>query len=152
MQVLLRVDRGRLRAALLLLEKGMPLYYLPKQGDVLVCDFTRGFVPPEMVKVRKVVVISHRARHRRRLCTVVPISSTSPENEFDWHHLLRVNPLITDGAQQLWVKCDMIYTVSFDRLDKAHRKTRGGREYFVPRLCPNDLEAVINGVKSYLPL
>lgn len=46
----------------------------------------------------------------------------------------------------------MIYTVSFDRLDKAHRKTRGGREYFVPRLCPNDLEAVINGVKAYLPL
>ncbi|WP_447649349.1 type II toxin-antitoxin system PemK/MazF family toxin [Pseudomonas abietaniphila] len=130
----------------------MPLYYLPRQGDVLVCDFTRGFVPPEMVKVRKVVVISQTSRHRRRLCTVVPISSTSPEAEFDWHHLLRKNPLVTDGTKQLWVKCDMIYTVSFDRLDKVHRKTRKGREYFVPRLSPNDLEAVIIGVKAYLPL
>jgi uncharacterized protein YifN (PemK superfamily) len=82
----------------------------------------------------------------------VPISSTSPEAEFDWHHLLRKNPLVTDGTKQLWVKCDMIYTVSFDRLDKVHRKTRKGREYFVPRLSPNDLEAVIIGVKAYLPL
>lgn len=130
----------------------MPLYYLPKQGDVLVCDFTRGFLPPEMVKVRKVVVVSRTSRHRRRLCTVVPISSTSPEVEFEWHHLLRENPLISDGTRQLWVKCDMIYTVSFDRLDKVHRKTRKGREYFVPRLCQADIEGVISGIKAYLPL
>ncbi|WP_164699520.1 hypothetical protein [Pseudomonas sp. BRG-100] len=33
----------------------MALYYHPKQGDVLLCDFTRGFVAPEMLKIRKVV-------------------------------------------------------------------------------------------------
>lgn len=130
----------------------MPLYYLPKQGDVLICDFTRGFVPPEMTKVRKVIVISQLSKHRRRLCTVVPISSTSPEVIFDWHHLLGNNPLLTDGDKRLWVKCDMIYTVSFDRLDRIHRKTRKGREYFVPSLSLSDLEAVMSGVKSYLPL
>ncbi|MFJ5298911.1 type II toxin-antitoxin system PemK/MazF family toxin [Pseudomonas sp. NPDC088368] len=130
----------------------MPLYYLPKQGDVLVCDFTRGVVPPEMVKVRKVIVVSQASRHRRRLCTVVPISTTSPETELDWHHLLRENPLVSDGTKQLWVKCDMIYTVSFDRLDKVHRKTRKGREYYVPRLSRNDLDAVIGGIRAYLPL
>jgi len=87
----------------------MPLYS-PKQGDVPVCDFTRGFVAPEMVKVRKVVVISHSARHRGRLCTVVPISATPPEVQQDWHHLLHENPLASDGVKQLWVKCDMIHT------------------------------------------
>ncbi|WP_439853951.1 type II toxin-antitoxin system PemK/MazF family toxin [Pseudomonas yamanorum] len=131
----------------------MPLYHHPKQGDVLLCDFTRGFVAPEMLKIRKVVVISPTATHKRKLCTVVPISSTAPDIQYDWHHLLRINPLHTDGYKALWVKCDMIYTVSFERLDKLHRKTRTtGREYFVPRLGAEDMRGVIDGVKAYLPL
>jgi uncharacterized protein YifN (PemK superfamily) len=131
----------------------MPLYYHSKQGDVLLCDFTRGFVAPEMLKIRKVVVISPTATHRRKLCTVVPISSTTPQTQQDWHHLLRTNPLQSDGYKELWVKCDMIYTVSFERLDKLHRKTRSkGREYFVPRLGSEDMQGVIAGVKAYLPL
>ncbi|WP_405120788.1 type II toxin-antitoxin system PemK/MazF family toxin [Pseudomonas leptonychotis] len=130
----------------------MPLYYHPKPGDILLCDFTRGFVAPEMLKVRKVVVISPKATHTRRLCTVLPISATAPEQEEDWHHLLRHNPLPADGYKELWVKCDMIYTVSFDRLDKLHRKSRQGREYFVPQLDPGDLAGVITCLKAYLPL
>lgn len=131
----------------------MPLdYYHPKQGDVLYCDFTRGFVAPEMLKVRKVVVISPSATNRRRLCTVVPISTTAPEHEEAWHHILRQNPLESDGHIQLWVKCDMLYTVSFARLDKPHKKTRKGRQYFVPRLTDEDLQAVLACVKAYLPL
>jgi uncharacterized protein YifN (PemK superfamily) len=47
----------------------------------------------------------------------------------------------------------MIHTVSFERLDKLHRKTRSkGREYFVPRLGFEDMQGVIAGVKAYLPL
>jgi len=130
----------------------LTLYYHPKQGDVLLCDFTRGFVAREMLKIRK-VVISPTATHKRKLCTVVPISSTAPEIQYDWHHLLRINPLQSDGYKELWVKCDMIYTVSFERLDKLHRKTRSkGREYFVPRLGTDDMQGVISGVKAYLPL
>ena len=130
----------------------MPLYYRPRQGDVLLCDFTRGFVAPEMLKVRKVVVISRTTTHNRRLCTVLPISATAPEFLKDWHHLLRDNPLPDDGYKRLWVKCDMIYTVSFDRLDKLHRRSRrSGREYFVPRLGVEDMQGVIDGVKAYLP-
>ncbi|WP_275086841.1 MULTISPECIES: type II toxin-antitoxin system PemK/MazF family toxin [Pseudomonas] len=133
--------------------KGLSLNnYHPKQGDVLLCDFTRGFVAPEMLKVRKVIVISPNATNRRRLCTVVPISSTAPEHEENWHHLLRKNPLESDGYIQLWVKCDMIYTVSFERLDKLHKKTRKGREYFVPRLTDDDLRCVLDCVRAYLPL
>lgn len=106
-----------------------------------------------MLKIRKVVVISPTATHNRKLCTVVPISSTAPEIQQDWHHLLRTNPLPADGYKELWVKCDMIYTVSFERLDKLHRKTRSsGREYFVPRLSAEDMQGVIACVKAYLPL
>jgi len=130
----------------------LPLYYHPKQGDILLCDFTRGFVAPEMLKVRKVIVISPASTHGRKLCTVVPISSTAPLIEQDWHHLLHSNPLPSDGNLQLWAKCDMLYTVSFERLDKLHRKTRNGREYFVPRLSAEDLQGVITALKAYLPL
>ena len=134
-------------------KQGLPLYHHPKHGDVLLCDFTRGFVAPEMLKVRKVVVISPTSTHDRQLCTVVPISSTAPHVEKDWHHLLRTNPVPADGYTQLWVKCDMIYTVSFERLSKLHRKTRrSAREYFVPRLSEEDMQCVINCVKAYLPL
>ncbi|MGO0702364.1 type II toxin-antitoxin system PemK/MazF family toxin [Pseudomonas paracarnis] len=80
-----------------------------------------------MLKIRKVVVISPTATHSRKLCTVVPISSTAPATQYDWHHLLRTNPLQSDGYKELWVKCDMIYTVSFERLDKLHRKTSSKR-------------------------
>jgi uncharacterized protein YifN (PemK superfamily) len=105
-----------------------------------------------MLKVRKVIVISPTTTHKRRLCTVVPISSTAPEHQEDWHHLLRQNPVDSDGYLQLWVKCDMIYTVSFDRLDKLHKKTRKGREYLVPRLGDEDLRGVLDCVRAYLPL
>lgn len=132
---------------------GLAVYYNPKQGDILLCDFTRGFVAPEMQKIRKVVVISPTATHKRRLCTVLPISATQPEHEEDWHYLLRKNPMPSDGLKQLWVKCDMIYTVSFERLDKLHTKTRrGGREYIVPKLDAQELAAVISCLKAYLPL
>jgi hypothetical protein len=47
----------------------------------------------------------------------------------------------------------MLYTVSFDRLDMPHRKTRrGGREYYVPKLVPQDLEQVMTCVRHYLRL
>ena len=106
-----------------------------------------------MLKIRKVVVISPTSSHNRRLCTVVPTSSTAPEVQHAWHHLLHINPIQSDGYKELWVKCDMIYTVSFERLDKLHRKTRSkGREYFVPRLNTDDMQGVISGVKAYLPL
>jgi uncharacterized protein YifN (PemK superfamily) len=105
-----------------------------------------------MLKIRKVVVISPTTSHRRKLCTVVPISSTAPDHEEDWHYLLRTNPTPSDGYLQLWVKCDMIYTVSFERLDRLHRKTRrSGREYFVPNLDSGDLSGVKTAVKAYLP-
>ncbi len=57
----------------------MPITFVPDPGDVLMCDFTTGFQPPEMVKVRKVVVLSPRSRTAMPdTLLVVPLSKTAP--------------------------------------------------------------------------
>lgn len=65
----------------------LPSLYFPKQSHVLKCDF-KGFVAPEMIKVRPVVIISPSSRHGVRLCTVVPLSTTPPMNREDFDRVL----------------------------------------------------------------
>ena len=132
----------------------LPRGFYPKYGHVLLCDFERGFVHPEMVKRRQVVVISPTSTNYRRLCTVVPISATPPQIQERWHCLIDETELPwADDEIEHWAKCDMMYTVSFDRLDKFHRKTRrGGREYFVPQLTDQEMVNIALSVNSYLDL
>ena len=47
-------------------------------GTVLLCDYSSGFRPPEMVKRRPPVVISPRLPHRDGPCTVVLLSGSPP--------------------------------------------------------------------------
>lgn len=141
------------RGLCFIMSLSMPLQtFYPKRGHVLICDFTHGFVMPEMLKVRPVVVISHGDTHQRRLCTVVPLSTTDPNPVKDWHYLLESQPLESIGYQKVWAKADMLYTVSFSRLDKPHRNTARGRQYFTPRLNQVDLAGVIEAVQAYLRL
>jgi uncharacterized protein YifN (PemK superfamily) len=127
--------------------------FFPKHGHVLMCDFSTGFVLPEMVKNRPVVVISREDTHGRKLCTVVPLSTTTPFPIHPWHVLIQSNPLGEQGAATtVWAKCDMLYTVSFARLDKPHRKKQGKREYFAPKLLVTEIKAVRDGVAAYLRL
>ena len=142
--------RSPLIWGLLFVGNGLPLgFYFPRPGDVLICDYSTGFIAPEMVKRRPVVVVSGRERHGRKLCTVVPLSTTDPVPVEAWHHCL---PVAIPGwnAAMCWAKCDMLATVSFDRLDKPHSKTRHGRTYHTVRLSSTDLLAVRHGVLSYL--
>lgn len=123
-----------------------------KTGHILICDFERGFVPPEMVKCRPVVVISKSSTHHRRLCTVIPLSTTEPWPIEHWHVPLSHDPLPhMSKGRVVWAKCDMIYTVSFERLDRPHRKTGGKRDYLSVKVSAYDLAAIFNGVRSYLP-
>jgi len=120
-----------------------------KTGHVLICDFERGFVRPEMVKTRPVVVISKTKTHGRGLCTVVPLSTTPPSPVEPWHFALQHYPLPCED--QVWAKCDMIYTVSFARLRWPHVKAMGARQYSKPRLGDSDMDGVFAGVRAYLP-
>ena len=107
-----------------------PLPYHPKQGEVLHCDFG-GLVPPEMNKARCVVVLSPKFVNRPNLCTVVPLSTTSPETPQSYHVLLDNDPHPTPSGSPVWAKCDMIMTVSFARLTGfwVDRDVEGRRRY-----------------------
>jgi mRNA interferase MazF len=91
-----------------------PISFVPKLGTMLLCDFSTGFRPPEMVKKRPVVVMSPSSR-KRRTCIVVPASTVAPI-----HHMSLAVAL--DAARypfldrSTWLKCDMITTVSHERL------------------------------------
>jgi mRNA interferase MazF len=106
----------------------------PAPGTILICDFDRGFVEPEMVKPRPVVVISPAIGARPNLCTVVALSSTPPNPVLPFHCTIMPNPPLPppwDQAVRTWVKGDMIYAVSFARLDfiKLGKDVRGKRIY-----------------------
>ncbi len=133
---------------------GVPLQSLYlKQGQVLICDFSSGFVPPEMTKTRPVIVISRESTHKRRPCTIVPFSTTAPALIEPWHTLFAINPIgPTFMVPGVSAKCDMHYTVSFERLSKPHRKTRNGPEYFAPKLSGDEIKRVQNGVEAYFRL
>lgn len=131
----------------------MTLPYFPRRGEVLVCNFDSGFRAPEMVKKRPVVVLSVRESHSRRLCTVVPFSTTAPTPAMAWHHPLPhvVVPGLLAQAP-IWAKCDMLATVSFERLNKPYVKTRHGREFRSLFLCAADMRAIECCVRAYLLL
>ena len=112
-----------------------------------MCDF-KGYVVPEMVKVRPVVVLA-RNRKNRQLVTVVPLSTTAPTALEDHHHQLAANPLPGKVSVICWAKCDMVATVSLARLDRVKGP---GRQYVVPVLPTADFEAIRRAVANGLNL
>lgn len=120
-----------------------PLPYHPRQGEVLWCDYA-GFIKPEMVKKRLVVVVSPKFLGRRDLCTVVPLSTTAPDSIESYHHRLERSPLPTDPAEVIvWAKCDMLATVCFARLSGWwDGKTNGKRQYRNIYISDVDLAAI----------
>lgn len=87
---------------------------------VLMCDFS-GFRAPEMVKTRPIVVVSPNHLRRPGLVTVVPLSTTDPDPVEPYHYRFEKDPMPQcEGAA--WAKCDMVATVSIDRLDRLRVK------------------------------
>ena len=122
------------------------LTFQPKPGMLLICNFT-GFQAPEMIKVRPVVVISPRRRSGTRLCTIVPLSTTVPSPVEPFHH--RMDPRSLPSrfrVQDSWAKCDMVYTVALDRLDRVRLRIGGRWTYCVPRVLGQDLDSIRRGV------
>lgn len=94
----------------------MALRFQPAPGTILNCDFA-GYVVPEIVKSRQVVVI-WKHKTNARLVYVVPLSTTPPHTPALAVELPCL-PLPRPGQDpdtRIWVKCDMIYTVSTERL------------------------------------
>lgn len=135
----------------------MGIKYAVGVGTVLLCDYSRGgFLPPEMVKKRPAVVISPRLPRRDGLCTVIPLSQTEPGHAVDY--VIRVafaDPLPYPFPYRVfWAKCDMIATVSFERLDlfQTARDQSGKRKYLHPRMSAEDVACVRGGVLKAIGL
>jgi uncharacterized protein YifN (PemK superfamily) len=131
----------------------MTIQYHPEIGTILICDFD-GFKEPEMIKRRPVVVISPNFKSRNRLCTVVPMSTSEPKKIEAYHYRLHTIPALPYPftSPSHWVKADMIYTVSFDRLSLMFSKkdNTGKRIYDQRVIDAADLikirEAVLHGI------
>ena len=127
------------------------LTFHPKPGTLLMCDFDTGFKAPEMVKKRPVVVISpRRRRSSAQLYTVVPLSTTAPNPVESFHHRMSPKSLpVSLRSQDAWAKCDMLYTVSLNRLDRVRV---GKSTYSAPQVLAGDLDAIRRGVIEALKL
>jgi uncharacterized protein YifN (PemK superfamily) len=101
-------------------------------GLVVLCDFT-GMRAPEMVKRRPVVLVSPRIRARPGLATIVALSTTTPRPVEAYHAAIDIRPALPGGfaSEGVWVKGDMIYAVSLDRLDfiRSGRDELGRRTF-----------------------
>lgn len=105
----------------------MALLFHPKAGDVLICDF-RGYIVPEIVKRRPVVIVGRKSFQRPGLVTVVPLSSTKPTPELPYHYKFTTSPVPNAPPGMVcWAKCDLSATVALERLDRF-RMERGRYE------------------------
>lgn len=112
----------------------MSLAYYPSPGEIVLCNYGTGFISPEMVKLRPVVIVSPRLRRRADLVAVVPLSTTPP-NPAEAHHFgleLAVPLPVPFEEPQMWAKCDMVATVALSRLDRFRdgRVPGGGARRF----------------------
>jgi mRNA interferase MazF len=129
----------------------VPIAFHPRPGTILICDFSTGFQPPEMVKVRPVVVLSPR-RRTSDLVTVVPLSSTPPVPRLPWHVEMPADAY-PPARGPMWAKCDVVVTVALTRLDRVRtRGPQGQRLYSAPVLASATFAALQACVKAALGL
>jgi uncharacterized protein YifN (PemK superfamily) len=98
--------------------------FYPKKRMILMCDFDRGgFVAPEMVKRRRVVVL----RVFEAIALVVPLSATKPLRLQRYHAELEPAGYRSITVP-VWAKADTTSDVSLDRLDRVRVHGRNHTE------------------------
>lgn len=110
-----------------------------------MCDFDMATVPPEMRKVRRVIVVSPKAYNKRPgmstpgKCIVVPLSATEPRVVQPSHVPFPENryPSLTKPT---WAICEMVAHVSHARLDRV----ASGRTFISETISSDDM-ALIEG-------
>ncbi|PZA09599.1 hypothetical protein DNX69_22785 [Rhodopseudomonas palustris] len=134
----------------------MTINFVPERGRILMCDYDMARVPPEMEKIRRVVVVSprsynHRHGSRPGRCVVVPFSATDP----DRHATPADVPF--DGATyecltvNTWAICSAVMSVSHDRLDRVQIRRHGAPpRYSSEMLTTIDMMRIERGLKHAL--
>jgi len=109
-----------------------------------------------MIKTRPVVVVTKEHRGRPTLCTVVPLSTTRPDPVLAFHVRIdeqRLPRVMSNHAT--WAKCDMLYTLSLDRLDRircGRNRATGQRVYETGRISVEELAMVRRAIAFALGL
>src|ERR1700675_4404405 len=104
-----------------------------------MCNFESGFIPPEITKVRHVVVMSPRHRRSSGSCLVVPFSTVAPNPVEPYHYRIAANSYSSVKKNtDVWAKGDLLSHVSFGRLDRV----LDGGKYVSPTLNPSDFRSV----------
>ncbi len=127
----------------------MALRFQPTLGQILICDFPKEFAPPEMIKRRPVVCISPKLRNRYGVASVVPLSTTPPSKPSGFNvEILLDQPVCPDYPDlRCWAKCDMLYTLSYSRLNAPRvGKCQGKRQYNFLVLPPGTMCEIFTGV------
>ena len=128
----------------------MAIAFVPTRGSILICDFDMAYVPPEMRKARRAVVVSPRSYNRRHgtgpgRCVVVPFTASKPAV------VTPADVPFTAGTYQslsidTWAVCSSVMSVSHARLDRvAH-----GRGFIVELLSPDDMDRIEIGLRHAL--
>lgn len=109
-----------------------------------MCDYTSGFRPPEMVKLRLAVTVSPKLKRRNDLVTIVPLSQTCPTILEAWHHRIEVDLPPPWGSGARWAKCDMLATVGYARLNLPYMEhpVTGSRQFVQRQLTGTDVVAL----------
>ena len=143
--------------------RGKGVVFYPKKKEIVSCLFEeadrtsnaplRGFVVPEMIKTRPVLVLSTVSSG---LSTVVPLSTTPPEPVKSFHYeLFWDSPLPGWDGLSCWAKGDMVYTVTNERLLplRVRYDHRSRRNELIRRsVSPEQWEGVRKAVRDGLKL
>ena len=111
---------------------------MPAPGSIVICNF-EGYFRPEMVKKRRVVVVSPMRAFKfvtDATVVVVPLSEVEPLPVLPWHHAIPGGRYA--GLRTCWAKGDLIAHVGLLRLDRVFY--RG--EWVIPVVAEEDLFAV----------
>jgi uncharacterized protein YifN (PemK superfamily) len=87
----------------------------------------------EMVKTRPVIVVSRVLHGRHGMATVVPVSMTPPAEPRRWHVLVPASSMPRGWSEKpgdRCAKCDMVGTVSLERLSMAGIRRREGKLHY----------------------
>ena len=134
----------------------MAITFTPDRGSILMCDFDQASLPPEMSKIRRVVVASPTARNHRHgagpgLALVVPLSATVPSSPEPCDVFLPAG-IYRSVTQPVWAKCGAVTLVSHSRLDRVRIYRAGKPAYIVEHLFTEDMQRIESGLKYALDL
>jgi uncharacterized protein YifN (PemK superfamily) len=125
----------------------MAIAFTPKRGQILICDFDMAGVLPEMRKVRRVVVVSHRSSNRAGRLVAVPFSATRPQRHSPSHVHFQAGSYASFRVP-VWAICDCIAHVSFRRLDRVFCHGR----FLAETMTDADLRRIATGIRHALAL